>query len=101
MSFTESVKTCFNKCITFKGRATRSEHWWFTLCATLVTILLPTLFFTLFGVSAMLFARCIGSRVLSPHMECDGAPYARYQPFGLVDALPRLFCYPSFYEGKR
>lgn len=31
MSFGESVKTCFQKYVTFKGRARRSEYWWFWL----------------------------------------------------------------------
>jgi uncharacterized membrane protein YhaH (DUF805 family) len=32
MAFTESVKTCFAKYATFRGRASRSEYWWFQLC---------------------------------------------------------------------
>lgn len=31
MSFVEAVKTCLNKYATFKGRARRSELWWFVL----------------------------------------------------------------------
>lgn len=31
MSFGEAVKTCFSKYATFKGRARRSEYWWFSL----------------------------------------------------------------------
>ena len=31
MNFTQSVSTCFSKYITFKGRASRSELWWFVL----------------------------------------------------------------------
>jgi uncharacterized membrane protein YhaH (DUF805 family) len=31
MTFTESIATCFSKYATFKGRATRSEFWWFYL----------------------------------------------------------------------
>ena len=31
MSFTESIKTCFNKYIDFSGRASRAEYWWFFL----------------------------------------------------------------------
>ena len=31
MSFTESIKTCLEKFIDFKGRASRSEYWWFVL----------------------------------------------------------------------
>jgi uncharacterized membrane protein YhaH (DUF805 family) len=31
MSFTESVRTCLSKYVTFSGRARRSEFWWFQL----------------------------------------------------------------------
>ena len=33
MSFSESIRTCFNKYIDFDGRASRSEYWWFFLLA--------------------------------------------------------------------
>ena len=33
MTFLESIKTCFRKYADFKGRATRSEFWWFQLFA--------------------------------------------------------------------
>ena len=32
MGFTEAVKTCLSKSFTVKGRATRSEFWYFMLC---------------------------------------------------------------------
>jgi len=38
MQFQESIKTCFKKFIDFKGRASRSEYWWFVLFAILVNI---------------------------------------------------------------
>lgn len=31
MTFLQSIKTCFRKYFDFKGRATRSEFWWFQL----------------------------------------------------------------------
>lgn len=31
MTFTESVKTCFTKYADFKGKASRSEFWWWAL----------------------------------------------------------------------
>lgn len=31
MTFTDSIKTCFNKYATFEGTASRSEYWWFML----------------------------------------------------------------------
>ena len=37
MNFIHSIKTCFRKYFVFKGRATRSEFWWFQLFATVLT----------------------------------------------------------------
>ena len=34
MTFSESVSTCFSKYFVFKGRASRSEYWWFQLIVT-------------------------------------------------------------------
>lgn len=31
MTFGQSIKTCFSKFVTFSGRASRSEYWWFAL----------------------------------------------------------------------
>ena len=36
MNLTESVKTCFSKYATFKGRASRSEYWGFILTALIM-----------------------------------------------------------------
>lgn len=33
--FFEAIKVCFRKYVTFKGRASRSEYWWFVLFVTL------------------------------------------------------------------
>lgn len=38
MGFVEAVKTCFSKAVTFEGRASRSEYWWFALFCLLVFI---------------------------------------------------------------
>lgn len=40
MGFWESVRVCFKKYFTFRGRAQRSEYWWFYLFTTLVGIAL-------------------------------------------------------------
>ncbi len=36
MSFAKSIKTVFTKYADFKGRARRSEYWWFTLAYAIV-----------------------------------------------------------------
>lgn len=40
MTFGESVKTCFRKYAVFKGRACRSEFWWFVLFTLIVDVAL-------------------------------------------------------------
>lgn len=50
MTFGQSIKTCFSKYVTFSGRASRSEYWWFALlsfivCCIPVVQLLGLLFF--------------------------------------------------------
>lgn len=39
MTFTASVETCFLKCFTFSGRASRSEFWWFVLLLAILSFL--------------------------------------------------------------
>ena len=34
MTLGESISTCFNKCFVLKGRASKSEFWWFQLLWT-------------------------------------------------------------------
>ena len=36
MNFSQSISTCMSKYVTFKGRASRSEYWWFFLFALLI-----------------------------------------------------------------
>ena len=38
MTFGESIKTCFRKYAEFKGRACRSEFWWFVLLILLIEV---------------------------------------------------------------
>lgn len=40
MTFGESIKTCFRKYAVFKGRACRSEFWWFVLFTLIVDVAL-------------------------------------------------------------
>jgi len=40
MNFTQSVSTCFKKYLDFKGRASRSEFWYFFLFYTLASFLI-------------------------------------------------------------
>ena len=50
MTFTESIKTVvFKKYATFKGRASRSEYWWYMLFASLISLLGAVIASTLYG----------------------------------------------------
>lgn len=40
MTFVESIQTCFKKYADFKGRATRSEFWWWVLFNVLLGIVI-------------------------------------------------------------
>ena len=39
MNFTESISSCFSNYITFSGRSSRSEFWWFSLFIFVVSII--------------------------------------------------------------
>lgn len=43
MTFVNAVKTCFRKYGVFKGRASRSEFWWFVLALTILSSALQTI----------------------------------------------------------
>ena len=49
MTFQDAIKTCFSKYADFKGRALRSEYWWFWLFTVLVGIGLSMVSETLAG----------------------------------------------------
>ena len=49
MNFLQSIKTCFRKYANFKGRAMRSEFWWFQLLIVTMTIVTLTIDNLLFG----------------------------------------------------
>jgi uncharacterized membrane protein YhaH (DUF805 family) len=59
MTFTDAIKTCFNKYADFSGRATRSEYWWFQLFFILVYLALGVLsgaISEMFAMLAIVFA---------------------------------------------
>ena len=39
MTFSQSVKTCFSKYCSFRGRASRSEYWWWIVFTFVVAII--------------------------------------------------------------
>lgn len=49
MDFSTSIRTCFQKFVTFSGRAQRSEFWWFALFNLLGSFVLGLVDAILFG----------------------------------------------------
>ncbi|WP_010137368.1 DUF805 domain-containing protein [Oceanicola sp. S124] len=49
MSFSDAVRTCFRKYVTFSGRASRPEYWYFVLFGILGSILIGIVEGLLFG----------------------------------------------------
>lgn len=49
MTYTQAIKTCFSKYVTFSGRASRSEYWWFflfILIASFIATAIDWMFFS-------------------------------------------------------
>lgn len=53
MSFVEAVKTCLGKYATFRGRASRSEFWWFALFTVALSIIVSSFSVTLNGLVSL------------------------------------------------
>jgi len=52
MDFMEAVKTCFSKYFDFKGRARRSEYWWFYLFTIIGSVLTSIIDSVIFGLES-------------------------------------------------
>ncbi len=64
MGFGESVRRCLRGWITFTGRASRAEYWWFILFQILVAIAFMGAFFAMGGGAVLLNASSILGGVL-------------------------------------
>ena len=53
MNFKTAVKTCFSKYVTFSGRASRPEYWWFFLFGILGSLIAGILDGVLFGAATV------------------------------------------------
>lgn len=49
MGFSEAVRVCLSKSLTFSDRASRSEYWWFVLFVVAVSVVLAIVDIILFG----------------------------------------------------
>ena len=53
MSFTDAIRTCFGKYVTFSGRASRPEYWYFVLFVVLGGAVAGILDGQLFGAASI------------------------------------------------
>jgi uncharacterized membrane protein YhaH (DUF805 family) len=53
MSFTDAIRSCLSKYVTFSGRAARSEFWWWTLFVVLGNIGLTLIDGSIFGMTSV------------------------------------------------
>ncbi len=53
MNFGQAITTCFSKYVTFTGRASRPEFWWFFLFQIIVLIVTGMISNILYGIAAL------------------------------------------------
>ena len=63
MNFGQSITTCMGKYVTFSGRASRSEFWWFYLFTVLITWGATVVEAAMFGLGATGILSSIASLV--------------------------------------
>ena len=71
MSFIEAIKSAFSKYADFKGRARRSEYWYFCLFNSVAGMLLMFIFFPL-GILFSLAMICPGLALLARRLHDMG-----------------------------
>jgi uncharacterized membrane protein YhaH (DUF805 family) len=64
MGFTEAISSGFSKYVTFSGRASRSEYWYWILFATIVAIVATIIDLILFPLSSVQPVSTIASLAL-------------------------------------
>ena len=87
LTFMEAVKTCFKKYATFKGRARRSEFWWFYLFLSLVYSVFWGIFMAI-HMAHTAAAESLKSNItldnLSEMMDQANALDAQYQKYYII-----------------
>ncbi len=90
MSFIESIKSCFSKYVTFKGRAARSEFWFFALFVFLGGLVLQVFMYMSFDTDAMMAAAQNGTFEPGMSFAFPIVPMILIVVFLLVTFLPNL-----------
>jgi uncharacterized membrane protein YhaH (DUF805 family) len=98
MTFVESIKTCLSKYADFKGRASRSEFWWFMLLLVagyIVTGFISDVLYLLFALAMLLPTLAAGARRLH---DTDRSGWL--QLIGLIPLVGLILIYFFVQEAK-
>jgi len=98
MTFFESIWTCFKKYAEFRGRASRSEFWWFMLFVVLVTAALTYLgetWVSIFTIAILLPLLAVGARRLNDIGKSPWWQLFLLVPVGGIVILGILWAQPA------
>ena len=98
MTFFESILTCFKKYAEFRGRASRSEFWWFMLFVVLVTAALTYLgetWVSIFTIAILLPLLAAGARRLNDIGKSPWWQLFLLVPVGGIVILGILWAQPT------
>lgn len=90
MSFMDSIKTCFGKYATFKGRASRSEFWYFALFIWVGVIVLSFVDSTVFGPREVVMMSATDSFADGMSFDMSWQPQPITALFMLATLLPNI-----------
>ena len=66
MNFSQAIYTCMSKYVTFSGRASRSEFWWFFLFAIILSLGVALVEVAMFGVEARILSDLVLLAIILP-----------------------------------
>lgn len=89
MGMIAATKTCFGKYITFSGRASRAEYWWFYLVVVLVSLVAGLVDFALFGSTSTAVVTDGDGEVVAGAIRAS-SPQPLTSLWGLVVFVPLL-----------
>ncbi len=88
MSPTKSISTCFRKYAYFKGRARRSEFWWFFLFCAVLALILSLIYIPFFMLALLVPYLAVSARRL--HDTGSSALWLLMIPLGILGFLLTL-----------
>lgn len=90
MSFMDSITTCFGKYATFKGRASRSEFWYFALFVWVSIIVLSFVDSAIFGPREVVMMSASDSLATGMSFDMSWQPQPITAIFMLATLLPNI-----------